>query len=390
MMGAGAFTIPRSSNDEVDDEEPIMILPVTETILGIPEAALVAMMDPHERNARFVRAEHHCFVNEVTGYWTSYGDFYTPTIASLRQRVAALVPKNKQPTKNKTTPPPPLSTRSGVDIGALQGTLTTSDQAMVQVASNFNCLENPSRRSRLDTGQFVDQAYLDCTQGPAAVFGTTSAYLYRCHFYQGGQSFRRRNDDDSPVVNLLHHTRTYFGTPHNGKLTLTGDETILQTEAQIDAAASMVCIGLHQDCPIMFGRTSRDVVYNTPQISTTSIAGQEVLEYPLVDHVLNASINLHDYGTSQQHDAIAIANLTRALLRAAYESVYLAAILRRRRKLYLTLVGGGCFGNPIAMIVEEIQRAHELYANHPASVLEECVICLFSRTDERSVRDAMT
>jgi hypothetical protein len=187
-------------------------------------------------------------------------------------------------------------------------------------------------------------------------------------------------------------------------LTLTGDESILETEAQIDAAASMVCIGLHHDCPILFGRTRRDVVYNTPQISTrkSNIAGQEkeddtsdnkngplFLEYPLVDHVLNASINLHDYGTSQQHDPTAIANLTRALLRAAYEGVYLAAILRQRRKLYLTLVGGGCFGNPIAMIVQEIQRAHELYANHPASVFEECVICLFSHTDERSVRDMM-
>jgi hypothetical protein len=382
MMGAGAFTIPRNSNEEDNDEEPpIMMLPVTETVLGIPEAALVAILDPHERHTRFVRAEQHCFVNEATGCWISYGDFYTPTIASLRQRVAAArVPSNSTKNKNttgvlrgwfgkpttKTTPPPPLSTRSGVDIGALQGTLTTSDEAMVQVASNFNCLENPTRHSRLDTGQFVDKAYVDCTQGPAAVFGTTSAYLYRCHFYQGGQSLSRRNDnDDAPVVNLLQHTRAYFGTPHNGKLTLTGDESILETEAQIDAAASLVCIGLHHDCPILFGRTKRDVVYNTPQISTrkSNIAGQEkeddtsdnkngplFLEYPLVDHVLNASINLHDYGTSQQHDPTAIANLTRALLRAAYEGVYLAAILRQRRKLYLTLVGGGCFGNPIAMI----------------------------------------
>jgi hypothetical protein len=407
-MGVDADYHPEDANRRHEAKEERYPLPITYTVLGVSEAALVALNDPRERYRRFVREDLHCFVHAETGHLTSYGNFSTPTIASLRQRVAALVPERQPPTV--VVPPLPLTTRSGVDIGALQGQLTTAERAMVQVASNFNCLENATRHTRLDSGRFVDRTYLDCAQGPAAVFGTTSSYLYRCHFYHGGQSLFQRTGQNN-VVNLLQHTREYFGTVPNGKLTLTGDETILTTEDEIDAAAAQVCIGLHQDCPIMFGRTTRDVVYNQPQIvSSRSDAGGVggsidtgtgddddngpllFLEYPVVDHVLSASINLHDYGTPRYHednDELRLSNLTRALLRAAYEGAYLAAILRRRQKLYLTLVGGGCFGNPIDVIVPEIVRAHELYSRHPASVLKECVICLYSRNDELGVQDAM-
>lgn len=305
---------------------------------------------------------------------------------SLREQVSQLasssVAKNDARHNNSSKPSlPPLTTRTGVDIAELQGRLQTSDRAMVQVASNFNCLENASRQSRIDSGHLVDSACRDCTQGPAAVYGTTSAYLYRCHFY--GQQQQQRQ------VNLLQHTAEYFGTPEGGKLTLSGTETLLKSEADIDQAAAKVCIGLHTDCPVLFGRFNNQNFYNEPQYQQhDDNEDAQPLQFPLVDQVLSASINLGDYGEQSLPDDAKL-NLMRSLLRAAYEGIYLAAILRQRKTLYLTLVGGGSFGNPISLVVEELQRAHRKWTGHAESKLEECVICLYSEHDGNQVKAAL-
>mmetsp|Transcript_7585 Transcript_7585/g.11583 ORF Transcript_7585/g.11583 Transcript_7585/m.11583 type:complete len:369 (-) Transcript_7585:75-1181(-) len=361
-------------------------LPVTETILGIDECALVGLSS-EDRNKRFVHTAPECFVNETTGLGVSYGSFDTPTVESLRKLVDALPPHRRSEKTSSCC----LTTRSNVDIGALQGTLTTKDCAMVQVASNFNCLENGGRHTSLNSGFFVDGACRDWTQGPAAVFGTLPAYLWRCHFYKGGQSIPGMDP-----VNLLRHTSQYFGIPHKGKLTLKGNEVPIRTEADIDKAAGEVCIGLHSDCPVMFGRTKTAVTYNEPKIvAKEGDFGYKRQEFPMVDQALSASINLNDeiafragYGPVGGSEE-SIYNITRSLLRAAYQGIYLAAILRQRKVLYLTLVGGGSFGNPIPLIVDEIRRAHNQWANHPASQLQECIICLYSPDEEEIVREEL-
>lgn len=52
----------------------------------------------------------------------------------------------------------------------------------------------------------------------------------------------------------------------------------------------------------------------------------------------------------------------------------------------MTLVGGGVFGNPIEMILEELTRAHDQWASHPACCLERCVLALYSSQDEHEVK----
>jgi hypothetical protein len=56
---------------------------------------------------------------------------------------------------------------------------------------------------------------------------------------------------------------------------------------------------------------------------------------------------------------------------------------------YLTLVGGGVFGNPLRMIVQEIVRAHRLYANHFASQLQEVCLCVYSEKQIVDVRNLL-
>lgn len=350
----------------------------TQSILGISERNLV-LLSAADR-AKFVKTDVDgvaCFENVMTKELFPYGEFETVTIAELRKRVEAL-PAVCQASIPRATPK--LETRSGVDIGELQARLSSEHAAMVQVASNFNCLENASRRMPPDCGRLVDHASQDCTQGPAAVFGTLPSYIYRAHFVNGGAGQTITNS-----INLLSGAPDYCGISENGKFSLLGTEKVIEnTDAAISAAADRVAVGLHVNCPVVFGRTKeRGIFSHAPQDTLQS----RVPQYPLVDHVLSASVNYNDYhGVARFASPEAQSTATQSLLRAAYQGLYLSAILRKRKELYMTLVGGGVFGNPKEMIMQELERAHDEWASHPASCLERCVLALYSSQDEREVK----
>jgi hypothetical protein len=377
----------------------------TESILGMKEVDLVKM----SRTARtdmFILGkissascnhlgdDGEVFVNCKTGQQTPFGSFEVVKVSELERRVKAMSAANPDTTQKSC---PALEVACNVDIAILQGTLTNDDKAMVQVASNFNCLENGSMSQGPDCGFLVDSACNDCTQGPAAVFGTLSAYLYRVHFFapknenEGGLP----KDTGTSPINCLQYVSDFFGTPRNGKLLLQGDEKPL-TDDIMDDVVGNICVGLHKNCPVMFWRNVRrcQVQQTRDQNVTTSGTPRD---YPMVDHVLTASLHYNRCGTISKEclDSISkiprqhgknlkkdttgtyLDRMARALLRASYEATYLSAILQGNKTLLLTLVGGGSFENPIHIIVDEMKRAHEKWANHPASRLEKCQVCLF-------------
>merc|ERR1712061_650091 len=92
---------------------------------------------------------------------------------------------------------------------------------------------------------------------------------------------------------------------------------------------------------------------------------------------MSASVNWADPG--RKPSRVQLEHLTRAALRASYDGAYLAAILRERHLLLLTLVGGGAFVNPIDLILEELAAAHNRWAGHPASKLHEVRLCLYEK-----------
>lgn len=66
------------------------------------------------------------------------------------------------------------------------------------------------------------------------------------------------------------------------------------------------------------------------------------------------------------------ADFAKLILEAAYESTLCAAIINSRRtgsnKLFLTLLGGGAFGNSYQWIIDAICRAVMQYRNHDLDV----------------------
>jgi len=239
---------------------------------------------------------------------------------------------------------------------------------MVQIASNFNCLEVPCRSHVPCTGNLVEGYAKDSTQGPAASFGVPAASLFRAHFpfSAAGTDSCTWGQTAERQIELLSDVRDFFGTCVNGKVTLTGGERALSSDAVADVS-SAIRVGVHTDAQVVFGRSKH-------------AAGQVCLlpaPWAFVDQVLAASVNWGDAGLCPSHAHLE--RLTRAALRASYDGAYLAAISRKRQVLLLTLVGAGVFGNPKGMVLEELAAAHARWADHPASSLREVRLCLFEK-----------
>ena len=339
------------------------------SIIGIPESELVGLSSA-ERESYIADGS---FVNSITDELTSFGDFSTPSVQEMRDAVDAAATCATGATgatdaagaTNKTVID--FEVRYGVDISVLTSQLKTTDRALVQVASNFNCLEVPSLYMPPNWGGLVEKIHKDETQGPAACCGPLSGCLYRAHFYrfsdgQLGQTGTRQ-------IELLSDFE--YASTTNGKLRLTGDEKSVPID-KIDKIVGSIKCGLHRSQPVLFGRNKTGMNY-------------DIDEPQMIDQVFNASINMGDIGKSPDRDELI--KICRTLLRAAYESAYLCAILGRNRVLYLTMVGGGVFGNPEKIILEEMVRAHRLYAHK--SVLEKVVLCIYDSDDDRRITKAI-
>eukprot|EP00928_Gymnodinium_smaydae_P089302 TRINITY_DN73292_c0_g1_i1.p1 TRINITY_DN73292_c0_g1~~TRINITY_DN73292_c0_g1_i1.p1 ORF type:complete len:393 (+),score=34.89 TRINITY_DN73292_c0_g1_i1:73-1179(+) len=332
-----------------------------EWFIGVSERELISS---DEMRARALVNQD--FVNVASGRRWPAGCFECHTVAQLEDRVQRLS-LNTSPSSVV-----PLNVADNVDIGRLQAALKTEDFAMVQIASNFNCLEVPSRRHAPDSGYLVQKYATDATQGPAASFGVPAASLLRAHYaFKNEQTLPATwGQTAERQVELLENVKKWFGTCVNGKLTLAGDEEEIQHE-QIDSVARQIRVGVHANAQVVFNRSSWGML--------------EIVQepFPLVDQVLSASVCLPDPGKSKSEQQLS--TMMRSALRASYEGAYLAAILQQRHLLLLTLVGGGVFGNPEDIILEELARAHVRWAGHEASKLREVRLCIYQQGAARRI-----
>lgn len=304
-----------------------------------------------------------CHVDGET-LWRA-GRFECPTVADLRQRVAEQ--------RNLEQEHIPITVVDGVDIGRLQASLKTEDRALVQVASNFNALEVPSRGVPPDSGGLVTGYATDSTQGPAASFGVPGASLLRAHyaFHSDAAPSSAWGQTTERQVELLRDVREEYGRCVNGKTTLRrGSGGALREDGAAPVSALLsdrIRVCWHTDAEVVFDRgPSRVTLVLLPE-------GQR----PLVDQVLSASVNLNDAlnAPRSEEERESTRVLVAAALSAAYEGAYLAAALRGNRLLLLTLVGGGVFGNDEAAILDAIAQAHARWA--PRSSLREVRLCLY-------------
>jgi len=291
----------------------------------------------------------------VTGERLGCGRFDAPSLAELR-RMGSKVHL-------------PGSLRVANELGDVgeKHSLLDNRHAVFQAASQFNCLEfvGPSVRPEDGVAGYVN----DHTQGPCCAITCGPGTVFRNYFVpldsrglvasvnsaptQKGQTAAQQLLCLADLEELLGN-----GGPHGnffqvqGGYTLAGSRQLARLGDafsrlnSMDEARSHIRVGVHRDVQVTSGRWGRDQLRDPEHTVTQVYASACSVAY-------NYNSSCADWES-----------LAKLVLEAAYEATLWAALLNAQRhgtpgsrRVFLTALGGGCFGNKMEWIAAAMERA---------------------------------
>jgi hypothetical protein len=222
--------------------------------------------------------------------------------------------------------------------------------ALFQVASQFNLLEMISPEITPDQG--ISRYSLDRTQGPACALACAAGTIYRNYLVpvlgRVGQSADRQLDMLADMGHALGNDGGAFWRMQNGYA--------LPQRGGLAAVAARIALA---DRKVLTGRLRVGV----QEATEVTLPGKGHLV-----HQVYASALPIAYANEPVADWEPFASL---VLDAAYESTMAAALACGARRVFLTRLGGGAFGNPPEWITRAIASAVNLYQ---AADLEVCLV----------------
>lgn len=226
--------------------------------------------------------------------------------------------------------------------------------ALFQVASQFNLLEmiNPN----INPEQGIERYEFDYTQGPVCAIACGAGTIYRNYFVDlNGQIGQTENNQidclyligkelDNENLNLWKMKNGYALVNQNGLLAINKVISKLN-EKEREYLKGKLRTGIQWNTEVTISKTKHKV----SQIYCSALP----VAYSQIE-----SIYWEYFG--------------RIILEALYESTLYAAMLNMENNnsnlVYLTLVGGGAFGNEEYWILESIQKAIRKFKNVPLNI----------------------
>jgi hypothetical protein len=252
------------------------------------------------------------------------GVFAVRSIAALKAAVAA---RDTAPTGTVC-----LSVVEGsdpiTDIGALQAMAHAG--TLFQAASQFNCLEAPG--PRLTT---VTRYLSDPTQGPRASISAFPATLVRHYAAPDGAAGRFVQTSARQLDLLADALPAAVGRVESGYLQTSRITDMEGAANALEAGFEHIAVGVHNEAQVVLGHGWYGAVEGAPRIA----------------QVFTSTLAAGGYGRGEAFGG-AVERICRQLLRAAYLGTLLAALSVGKRRVVLTMIGGGVFGNPHKLICE--------------------------------------
>ncbi len=281
-----------------------------------------------EKLLGFPETEFNYTHGEIPVKYHDYmGNFQQASIKELKERIDFTVVNNGKLPLN-------IYHRSSYgehtelfDTSALQ--FNAKPNTLFQVASNFNCLENPKANYNVFNGYFITNQMSDITQGPSASGGAAFGAILRLIKHK-----------EQPI-NLLSDVPIY---QNNGKVAYRKNNSPIP-----EFDKDLTKIGLHRDTRACFLRADK-FKYNPSG--------------PKINQVFTSTCIC---------DTIQPNQLSRLLLEAAYEATYLSAIFTKAPEVVLTMIGGGVFNNDNGLIADAMMKAHNKYSPY---LVKNCVVKL--------------
>lgn len=210
------------------------------------------------------------------------------------------------------------------------------------------------------------------TQGPVASIGAGPAAIARVFapFYPLNIAKKPRDwqQTRSRQLNFLDELEDYYHVENGYVINSARQKPIPEDPKAAEALVGKAKVLVHADVDVVFGRRGCGTL--------------EVLEAPVkISQVFCSSMNMAQGLTGAKNAKLpGAAAKAKLLLRAAYLGTYFAAIDRGCTKLYLTLIGGGVFGNKLRDILDIIIDTHKKIGLNKKynSCLKEVHLPLFS------------
>lgn len=276
--------------------------------------------------------------SHVNGKEYVCGQLETPSLVELRERVNIEKSISGKIFVNEIV----------ADVQQLHIDKSNAD-SLFQVASQFNLLEMTSPSVTPEQG--VDCYEYDKTQGPACAIAAGAGTIYRNYFAnvngQIGQTSGNQIDCLADIGTALNNSDNHIWQMRNG-YALASIEGLCEinnkiksaTEPGLDELRKLLRIGIQWNTEVTLNSAKHTVTQVYCSALPVAYSRQ-----PLKLWTRFAQI----------------------ILEASYEATICAGILNYLKtgnnKVYLTLIGGGAFGNEKEWIINSISRAIKLYKN---------------------------
>lgn len=233
-------------------------------------------------------------------------------------------------------------------------TATENQNATFQVASQFNLLEMASPDVVPEDGVGIYQ--YDYTQGPACAIAAGAGTVFRNYLvpmnHQTGQTTNQQIDCLSDIGKSLNNESQQLWHMQNGYafgsgpgLALIGDQISKLDKNSLDILRSKLRVGIMWNTEVTVGKSRNDISQDSNHVSQVFCSAVPV--------------------SYSSEPASVWEPFARLILEATYEASLGAAILNKAKYgsniLFLTMIGGGAFGNPREWIIDAIRRALRLH-----------------------------
>lgn len=280
-------------------------------------------------------------ISKINGKSYQFGTLEVPTLDELRNQI---------PYQQQTTG----SIHIQEIVGDVQQLHLQYENAVFQAASQFNLLEMVSPDVTPEEGVGIYEH--DRTQGPACAVACGAGTIYRNYFVEingeVGQTEDRQIDCLADLSAYFNNEAHRYWTVQNGYAFFTPEglghinQTISNLNDQAyEALKGKLRIGLQLDTEVTMGAGKKTV-------SQAYCSALPIGYSPI--------------------SATAWEPFARLILEATYEATFYAAVRNLAKtgnnQLFLTLVGGGVFGNPFEWIFAAIEKAVMKFREVPLAV----------------------
>jgi len=292
------------------------------------------------------------------------GCFENLSLRELRIRLSKLDPAAKKSLQGN------LKIRESVsDVSALH-VQRENRFALFQAASQFNCLEFPSQNCTPESG--IAKYAFDHTQGPACAIACAPGTVVRNYFGLGDSKDRscgKPQSKDEQINNLSdiesvleNESKQYFQVK-NG-YTMATDKSlnelgdVLKENAALQEKVLLnLKIGMQWDTEVVCSNFGSDNYEGAQQLVTQAYCSGCSVSY-------------------SRCSALAWEPFASLVLRACFEATMIAGILnaaahpeeRGARRVFLTAIGGGVFGNDMKWVQDAMKRAFHKFQGYNLEV----------------------